>query len=122
VLLAEKIVELGEEGDVAGSSEDDVEVELGVAEVEVAVGEEERVAVIAVGVESSLRSASAPWTAAEKRGVVYWTAKKPVLGGRRKGRLLTRGESAPMGMPGRLGLVAGAALSLEKDCSTSEAR
>ena len=39
VLLAEKIVELGEEFDVAGGGEDGVEVELGVTEVEVAVGE-----------------------------------------------------------------------------------
>ena len=51
VLLAEKIVELGEEGDVAGGGEDGVEIELGVGEVEIAVGEEEGVAVVAVVVE-----------------------------------------------------------------------
>src|SRR5579859_3706078 len=51
VLLAEKIVELGEEGDVAGGDEDGVEVEFGVGEVEIAVGEEESVAVVAVIVE-----------------------------------------------------------------------
>jgi hypothetical protein len=39
VLLAEKIVELREDLDAAGSGEDGVEVKLGIAEVEVAVGE-----------------------------------------------------------------------------------
>ena len=43
--MAEKIVELGEDGDVIGYFEDGVEVEFGVAEVEVAVREEEVVAV-----------------------------------------------------------------------------
>ncbi len=52
--------------------------------------------------------------------MVYSAAKKPVLGGRRKGRLPTRGESAPMGMPGRLGLKAGVTVSEEKDCWTRE--
>jgi hypothetical protein len=51
VLLAEQVVELSEEGDVAGGGEDGVEVELGVGEVEIAVGEEEGVAVVAVVVE-----------------------------------------------------------------------
>ena len=45
--------------------------------------------------------------AAEKRLEMNSAAKKPVLGGRRKGRLPTRGERAPMGMPGRFGLMAG---------------
>ncbi len=51
MLLAEEIVELGEDGDVAGGGEDGVEVEFGVGEVEVAVGEEEGVAAVAVVVE-----------------------------------------------------------------------
>ncbi len=49
VLFAEEIVELREDGDVAGGFEDDVEVELGVAEVEVAIGEKKEVAVDGVG-------------------------------------------------------------------------
>ena len=40
MLLAEKIVELGEDGDVVCCSENSVEVEFGVAEVEVAVRQE----------------------------------------------------------------------------------
>ena len=51
VLLIEKIVELGEDGYVAGDSDDGVEVELGIAEVEIAVGEQERVAAVAIVVE-----------------------------------------------------------------------
>ena len=51
VLLAEKIVELSEDGDVAGGGEDGVEVEFGVAEVEIAVGQQEGVAAVAVVVE-----------------------------------------------------------------------
>ena len=51
MLLVEEIVELGEDGDVIGGFEDGVEVEFGVAEVEVAVGEEESVAAVAVVVE-----------------------------------------------------------------------
>src|SRR5271170_939565 len=38
VLLAEKIVELSEDGDVAGDGKDVVEVEFGVAVVEIEVG------------------------------------------------------------------------------------
>src|ERR1700730_17568837 len=49
VLLIEKIVELGEESDMAGGFEDGVEVELGVGVVEVGIGEEEEVAVDGVG-------------------------------------------------------------------------
>jgi len=73
-------------------------------------------------VESSLRLARAPLNAAEKRLEVNSAAKKPVLGGRRKGRWPMRGERAPMGMPGRLGLKAGVTVSDAKDCSTMEAR
>ena len=51
MLLPEKIVELGEECDATGDREDGVEVEFRVGEVEVAVGEEEGVAVVAVVVE-----------------------------------------------------------------------
>jgi hypothetical protein len=58
----------------------------------------------------------------EKRLVVNSAAKKPVLGGRRKGRLPMRGERAPMGMPGRLGLKAGVTVSDAKDWRTMEAR
>ena len=51
MLLTEKIVELGECGDAPGGLEDEVEIELGVAEVEVAVGEQEGVAAVAVVVK-----------------------------------------------------------------------
>ena len=111
MLLAEEIVELGEDGDVAGGFEDGVEVEFGVAEVEVAVGEEEGVAAVAVVVELEggvvAAGAESAFDGGGEAVAVYSTAKKPVLGGRRKGRLPTRGERAPMGMPGRLGLMAG---------------
>ena len=49
VLLIEKIVELGEDGYVAGDSDDGVEVELGIAEVEIAVGEKKEVSVGGAG-------------------------------------------------------------------------
>ncbi len=51
VLLAEKVVELGEEGEVIGGYEGQVEVEFGVAEVEIVIGKEEGVAAVAVVVE-----------------------------------------------------------------------
>ncbi len=51
VLLAEEVVELGEDGDVFVGRVSGVEVELEVAEVEVAVGEEERVSAVAVVVQ-----------------------------------------------------------------------
>ncbi len=115
MLLAEQIVELREEGDVAGGGEDQVEIEFGVGEVEIAVGEEEGVAAVAIVVELEGGVVAAAGEGTFERGgeslEVYWAEKKPVLGGRRKGRWPTRGERAPMGMPGRLGLMAGVTVS-----------
>ena len=45
-----RLLSSAEDGDVVGGGVDDVGVELGVAEVEVAVGEEEGVAAVDVGV------------------------------------------------------------------------
>ena len=51
MLLAEKIVELGEEGEVTVGCEEQVEIEFRVGEVEVVIGEKECVAAVAVVVE-----------------------------------------------------------------------
>src|SRR5580692_5654110 len=51
VLLAEEVVELGEDGDVFVGGVGAVDVELQVAKVEIAVGQEEGVAAVAVVVQ-----------------------------------------------------------------------
>lgn len=51
MLLAEQVVELGEDGYVVGGDEEGVHVEFGVAEVQIKIGEQEGVAAVDVVVE-----------------------------------------------------------------------
>ena len=104
-----RLPEFGEDDDPGAEGVGAVEVELGVAEVEVAVGQEEGVS--EVGVEAIEEggvvgaAGQAPLKAAVNLVAVYWAAKKPEWGGRRKGRAPMSGPSAPMGMSGKLGLL-----------------
>jgi len=50
-LLAEKIVQLGEEDEVVGGCEDEIEIELGVGEVEIAIWKQKSVATVAIVIE-----------------------------------------------------------------------
>ncbi len=116
---------------MAGGVEEHVEVELGVAEVEIAVGEQEGVAAVAIVVELEGGVVAAAGERAFDGGGEFvgdeFDCEEAGAGGRRKGRLPTRGDSAPMGMPGMFGLVIGvpivaATASELKDCRTREAR